>query len=139
MSPTPACSSTIHARILACYGINSTAKYRSRECVSPLFYYEPRVGLAYDIFGTGKTVLRAGFAVFHYQISTQVADAATGRRGRSPITTPVLASNPANRRRSIRGASSSLLLVRRPEWRNRLVLPGRQQDSAHNELEHNHF
>ena len=49
--------------------------------VSPLFYYEPRVGLAYDIFGTGKTVLRAGFAVFHYQVSTQVADAATGPQG----------------------------------------------------------
>jgi hypothetical protein len=49
--------------------------------VSPLFYYEPRVGLAYDIFGTGKTVLRAGFAVFHYQISTQVADAANGPQG----------------------------------------------------------
>ena len=48
---------------------------------SPLFYYEPRVGLAYDIFGTGKTVLRAGFAVFHYQISTQVASAATGPEG----------------------------------------------------------
>ncbi len=48
---------------------------------SPLFYYEPRVGLAYDIFGTGKTVLRSGFAVFHYQISTQVADAATGPEG----------------------------------------------------------
>jgi Carboxypeptidase regulatory-like domain/TonB-dependent Receptor Plug Domain len=49
--------------------------------VSPLFYYEPRVGLAYDIFGTGKTVLRAGFAVFHYQVSTQVSDAATGPQG----------------------------------------------------------
>ena len=48
---------------------------------SPLFYYEPRVGFAYDIFGTGKTVLRSGFAVFHYQVSTQVADAATGPEG----------------------------------------------------------
>jgi len=48
---------------------------------SPLFYYEPRVGLAYDVFGTGKTVLRSGFAVFHYQVSTQVADAATGPEG----------------------------------------------------------
>jgi hypothetical protein len=36
---------------------------------SPLFYYEPRVGLAYDIFGTGKTVLRAGYAIFHYQFA----------------------------------------------------------------------
>ncbi len=50
--------------------------------VSPLFYYEPRVGLAYDIFGTGKTVLRAGFAVFHYQISTnQGSEATTGPQG----------------------------------------------------------
>jgi len=48
---------------------------------SPLFYYEPRVGLAYDIFGNGKTVLRSGFAVFHYQISTQVSDAANGPLG----------------------------------------------------------
>ncbi len=56
--------------------------------VSPLFYYEPRVGLAYDIFGTGKTVLRSGFAVFHYQISTQVADAATGPEGSFTFTTP---------------------------------------------------
>jgi hypothetical protein len=35
--------------------------------VSPLFYYEPRAGMAYDIFGTGKTVLRAGIAWFRYQ------------------------------------------------------------------------
>jgi Carboxypeptidase regulatory-like domain/TonB-dependent Receptor Plug Domain len=48
---------------------------------SPLFYPEPRVGLAYDLFGTGKTVFRAGFAVFRYQISTQVANAATGPEG----------------------------------------------------------
>jgi hypothetical protein len=46
--------------------------------VSPLFYYEPRVGLAYDIFGNGKTVLRSGFAVFHYQISTNQGSEATG-------------------------------------------------------------
>ena len=36
---------------------------------SPLFYYEPRVGVAYDILGDGKTVLRGGFAVFRYQLS----------------------------------------------------------------------
>jgi hypothetical protein len=55
---------------------------------SPLFYYEPRVGLAYDIFGTGKTVLRSGFAVFHYQVSTEVANAATGPEGSFTFTTP---------------------------------------------------
>ncbi len=37
--------------------------------VSPLFYYEPRVGMAYDIFGNGKTVLRAGLAWFRYQLA----------------------------------------------------------------------
>jgi hypothetical protein len=36
---------------------------------SPLFYYEPRVGLAYDIFGNGKTVVRGGFASFRYQVA----------------------------------------------------------------------
>jgi Carboxypeptidase regulatory-like domain len=36
---------------------------------SPWFYFDPRVGLAYDIFGNGRTVLRAGFGVFRYQIS----------------------------------------------------------------------
>lgn len=66
--------------------------------VSPLFYYEPRVGLAYDIFGTGKTVLRSGFAVFHYQISTQVANAATGPEGAFTFTTPTgtVPFDPAN-------------------------------------------
>ncbi len=33
----------------------------------------PRFGLAYDVFGTGKVVLRGGFAIFPYQIAYNTA------------------------------------------------------------------
>jgi len=36
---------------------------------SPLFYYEPRIGIAYDVFGTGKTIFRGGIAWFRYQLA----------------------------------------------------------------------
>jgi hypothetical protein len=37
--------------------------------ISPTFYYEPRIGIAYDVFGNGKTVIRGGFASFRYDVS----------------------------------------------------------------------
>jgi len=37
---------------------------------SPLFFYNPRVGAAYDVFGNGNTVVRAGFGTYRYQISS---------------------------------------------------------------------
>ncbi|KAA6456618.1 hypothetical protein DYQ86_24440 [Acidobacteria bacterium AB60] len=43
---------------------------------SPLFFYDPRVGAAYDVFGTGRTVVRAGFGTFRYQVSSNDASAA---------------------------------------------------------------
>ena len=36
---------------------------------SKLFFVEPRFGIAYDLFGTGNTVLRGGFGVYSYQAS----------------------------------------------------------------------
>jgi hypothetical protein len=36
---------------------------------SKLFTYNPRLGVAYDVFGTGKTVVRGGFGIYQYQVS----------------------------------------------------------------------
>ena len=58
---------------------------------SPLFYPDPRIGLIYDLFGTGKTVLRAGFGSYHYQVSVNEAttnNVADGPRGIINFTTP---------------------------------------------------
>jgi hypothetical protein len=63
---------------------------------SPLFYWEPRLGLDYDIFGNGKTVFRGGFAVFRYQASTQVASAESGPLGSFEYTSPTPYNGYAN-------------------------------------------
>jgi hypothetical protein len=58
---------------------------------SPLFYYNPRVGLIYDLFGTGKTLFRAGYGAYHYQDSVNEAttnNIADGPKGIISFTTP---------------------------------------------------
>ena len=58
---------------------------------SPLFYPDPRIGLIYDLFGTGRTVFRAGFGSYRYQISVNEAtsnNVADGPRGIINFTSP---------------------------------------------------
>jgi hypothetical protein len=43
---------------------------------SQLFFYNPRLGVAYDVFGTGKTVIRGGFGTYRYQVSSGDASGA---------------------------------------------------------------
>ncbi len=43
---------------------------------SQLFTYNPRLGFAYDVFGTGKTVVRGGFGTYRYQVSSNDAGGA---------------------------------------------------------------
>jgi Carboxypeptidase regulatory-like domain/TonB-dependent Receptor Plug Domain len=43
---------------------------------SQLFFYNPRLGAAFDVFGTGRTVVRAGFGTYRYQVSSNDASGA---------------------------------------------------------------
>ncbi len=53
-------------------------------------YYAPRGGIAWDIFGTGKTVFRAGLGVFRYQVTSETAEAGNGPAGSFEYQSPTV-------------------------------------------------
>ena len=50
------------------------------------YNYEPRIGFAEDLFGTGKTVIRGGYA---YLVDQPVSNAVTGLASNPPFSTSV--------------------------------------------------
>lgn len=75
------------------HAIDSSIPYSGWK--SKFLQYSPRVSFAYDIFGTGKTVFRGGYATFRYQVP-DVNGAGNGPLGAFDYVTPTSFEGYAN-------------------------------------------
>lgn len=57
------------------------------------YYFNPRLSLAYDLFGQGKTVVRGGYGVYNYQISASQGNEALNALGLFNYSTPQSLNN----------------------------------------------
>ncbi|WP_433972107.1 TonB-dependent receptor domain-containing protein [Tunturiibacter lichenicola] len=67
-------------------GLGANAAYNQN------YNFEPRVGFAYDVFGTSKTVVRGGYA---YLVDQPVSNAVTALASNPPLSSAVSYNGPA--------------------------------------------
>ncbi len=72
--------STVTLTQIGTHGLAANAAYKQN------YNFEPRVGFAWDLFGTGKTVLRGGYA---YLVDQPVSGVVTGMASNPPFSTAV--------------------------------------------------